>query len=158
MLPRVAWLSERRWKQVVQSMPIPCVDVIVQKRSKVLMGFRVISPYRNVWALPGGRILKHEYPEEAVRRVLYETGVSARIRNLVGVFPVMFPRHSLKRYDITLCYRTEWITGEPKPSSELRRFKWVSPRKLPANTGANYRKMIARHIQLVRHRCRDRSC
>ena len=94
--------------------------------------------------MPGGRILKHEYPVDAVRRTLDEIGVTARIRNLVGVFPVMFPRHALRRYDVTLCYRTEWIAGEPKPGSELLRFRWVSPRELPANTGANYRKMIRR--------------
>jgi ADP-ribose pyrophosphatase YjhB (NUDIX family) len=123
-------------------MPIPCVDVIVQKESKVLLGFRAIDPYRNVWALPGGRILKHEYPEDAVRRTLHELGVNSRIRNFVGVFPVMFPRHALKRYDITLCYRTDWVEGEPKRSTELLRFKWFSPRKLPKNTGANYRRMI----------------
>jgi 8-oxo-dGTP pyrophosphatase MutT (NUDIX family) len=44
------------------------------------VGFRVIDRYRNVWALPRGRILKHEYPENAVRRVLAEIGVRAKIR------------------------------------------------------------------------------
>lgn len=135
-------LSEKKWRLIVLSMPIPCVDVIVQKQSRVLMGFRAIDPYRNVWALPGGRILKHEYPEDAVRRTLREIGVTARIRDLVGVFPVMFPRHALKRYDVSLCYRAEWIRGEPKPGPELLRFKWVPPGKLPRNTGANYRRMI----------------
>jgi ADP-ribose pyrophosphatase YjhB (NUDIX family) len=142
MMRQQGRLSQRQWARVVLTMPIPCVDVIVEKESKVLMGFRVVDPYRNVWALPGGRILKHGYPEDAVRRNLDEIGVAARIRNLVGVFPVMFSRHALRRYDITLCYRTEWIAGEPKPGSQLLRFRWVSPRRLPANTGANYRKMI----------------
>jgi ADP-ribose pyrophosphatase YjhB (NUDIX family) len=141
-MPRLGRLSERRWKLVLRSMPIPCVDIIVERRGKVLVGFRTIDAYRNVWALPGGRILKHEYPEDAVQRNLDEIRVTARIRNLVGVFPVMFPRHPQKRYDITLCYRTEWIAGEPKLGSELIRFRWVSPGKLPTNTGANYKKMI----------------
>jgi len=135
-------LSEEQWAQVVRSMPIPCVDVTVEKKKTVLMGFRGIDPYRNVWALPGGRILKYKYPEDAVRRNLDEIGVTARIMNLVGVFPVIFRRHPHTRYDITLCYRTAWIAREPKPSSELLRFRWVSPGKLPTNTGANYRKMV----------------
>jgi ADP-ribose pyrophosphatase YjhB (NUDIX family) len=59
---------------------MPCVGVIVEKRSKVLMGFRAIDPYRNVWALPGGRILKHESPEDAVPRTLEE--ISVRAKNL----------------------------------------------------------------------------
>jgi len=123
-------------------MPIPCVDVVIEKQSKVLIGFRAIPPYRNVWALPGGRILKHEYPKDTVRRTLDEIGVAARIKNFVGLFPVVFPRHALKRYDITLCYKAEWIAGEPKLGSELLRFRWVPPGRLPTNTGANYRRMI----------------
>lgn len=123
-------------------MPIPCVDVVIERQSKVLIGFRAIPPYRNVWALPGGRILKHEYPKDTVRRTLDEIGVTARIRNFVGLFPVMFPRHALKRYDITLCYKAEWIAGDPKPGSELLRFRWVSPGRLPTHIGANYRRMI----------------
>ena len=70
-------LSEKHWRLVVLSMPIPCVDVIGEKESEILVGFRVIDPYRNVWALPGGRILKHEYAEDAVHRVLDEIGVKA---------------------------------------------------------------------------------
>jgi len=128
---RLGRLSEEHWRLVVLSMPIPCVDVIVEKRSKVLMGFRAIDPYRNVWALPGGRILKQEYPEDTVRRILAGIAVKTKIKSPVGVFPVRFPRHALKRYDITLCYRSEWLAGEPKPDSELVRLSWVSPRKLP---------------------------
>jgi len=127
---------------IVRSMPIPCVDVIVEKASRVLIGFRVIDPYRNVWALPGGRILKHEYPGDAAQRILREIGVKGRISDLVGVFPVKFPLHELKRYDITLCYRSQWVAGEPQADSELARFRWVSPERLPARTGANYRRMI----------------
>jgi ADP-ribose pyrophosphatase YjhB (NUDIX family) len=105
-------------------------------------GFRAIEPYKNVWALPGGRILKHEYPSQAVRRNLAEIGVTARIRSLVGVFPVMFPRHPQKRYDITLCYKASWVSGEPKPGRELHALKWFSPSKIPKSTGANYKKMV----------------
>lgn len=123
-------------------MPIPCVDVILEKQSKVLLGFRQIDPYRNVWALPGGRILKHEYPEDAVQRILGEIGVRAKNMRFVGVFPIRFPRHRLNRYDITLCYKSEWLKGEPKPDSELVRLSWVSPRRLPRRTGENYKKMI----------------
>jgi ADP-ribose pyrophosphatase YjhB (NUDIX family) len=79
-------------------MPIACVDIIVEKQSTILMGFRAIEPYRDIWTLPGGRILKGQYPEETVRRILEETGVVAEIAGVAGVFPVMFPRHPFLRY------------------------------------------------------------
>ncbi len=135
-------LSEEAWKSLLLSTPIPCVDIIVEKQSMILLGFRVTAPYRNVWALPGGRILKNEHPEETVKRILEEINVQAEIRHLTGVFPKRFPQHPQKRYDIVLCYKTEWTAGEPEPDDELTRFKWCPPKNLPAPTGGNYRKMI----------------
>ena len=123
-------------------MPIPCVDVIVEKEARILVGFRTIAPYKDVWALPGGRILKNESPEDAVRRNLNEVGISADIRRFVGVFSVRFTNHSQRRHDITLCYESEWRSGEPEPTAELTRFKWISPSQVSPSLGANYRKMI----------------
>jgi len=34
------FLQEKEWKMILRSMPIPCVDVIVEKDGKVLLGFR----------------------------------------------------------------------------------------------------------------------
>ena len=126
----------------MRSMLIPCVDVIVEKDAKVLLGFRTIRPYKNVWALPGGRIRKREYPEDTVERDLDEIGVSAEPEGFVGVFPVRFPRHPQKRYDITLCYRYTWRDDEPRSTRELIRFGWFSSVSLPKRTGANYRRML----------------
>jgi ADP-ribose pyrophosphatase YjhB (NUDIX family) len=139
ILPK-GFLPEREWKTIVRSMPIPCVDVIVEKDAKVLLGFRRIRPYRNVWALPGGRIRKHEYPLDTVERNLKEIGISAEPNRFIGVFPMKFQRDPEKRYDITLCCR--WRSGEPASTSELRRVRWFSPRRLPEPTGRNYRRMI----------------
>lgn len=102
------FLPERERKAILRLMPIPCVDVVVEKDAKVLLGFRKIRPYRRVWALPGGRIRKHEYPQDTVERNLHEIGISAEPERFVGVFPVKFPRDPQKRYDITLCYCYRW--------------------------------------------------
>jgi ADP-ribose pyrophosphatase YjhB (NUDIX family) len=123
-------------------MPIPCVDIVVEKDAKVLLGFRTIRPYRNVWALPGGRIRKHEYPHDAVKRNLDEIRISAEMERFIGVFPVKFPRDPDKRYDITLCYRCRWRSGEPMITPELIRLDWFPHARLPDPTGANYERMI----------------
>jgi ADP-ribose pyrophosphatase YjhB (NUDIX family) len=136
------FLPEKEWKMILRSMPIPCVDIVVAKDGKVLLGFRTIRPYKNVWALPGGRIRKHEYPHDAVERNLDEIGISAEMERLIGVFPVRFPRDPDKRYDITLCYRYRWRSGEPTITSELRRLDWFPHGRLPKPTGTNYERMI----------------
>ena len=135
-------LPEEDWRNVLRWMPIPCIDVIVQRDAKVLIGFRDIIPYKNLWALPGGRILKNENPRDAVKRNLREIGVSAAIEGLVGVFSVRFPMHPQRRHDLTLCYRARWKSGIPKATSELTRFRWISARQIPADMGTNYKRMI----------------
>jgi len=136
------FLADKDWKMILRSMPIPCVDIVVEKDTKVLLGFRRIRPYRNVWALPGGRIRKHEYPNDAVERNLDEIGISAEIERFIGVFPVKFPRDPDKRYDITLCYRCRWRSGEPTITPELIRLNWFPHERLPNLTGTNYERMI----------------
>jgi ADP-ribose pyrophosphatase YjhB (NUDIX family) len=86
-----------------------------------------IPPYSGVWALPGGRIRKHEHPRDTAKRVLKEIGIVADPKEFVGVFPVRFPRHPQKRYDITLCYQYIWRDGEPTSTSELVRLEWFPP-------------------------------
>lgn len=113
------FLPEEVWRTITRSMPIACVDITVEKDAKVLLGFRTIRPYRNVWALPGERIRKHEYPQDTVEHNLHEIGVSAEPEGFIGVFPAMSPRHPEKRYDITLCYRYRWRSGELTTTSEL---------------------------------------
>jgi ADP-ribose pyrophosphatase YjhB (NUDIX family) len=141
-------LPEGTWKTMMRSMPIPCVDVIVERDGQILLGFRKIVPYKNIWSLPGGRILKGENPEDAVRRHLREIDISADIEDFVGVFPMRFPNHPQKRHDITLCYKSEWRSGEPKPGAELARFKWISPGQISTEVGTNYRRMILKAFPL----------
>jgi colanic acid biosynthesis protein WcaH len=63
------------WHTILTSMPVACVDIVLEKKANVLLGFRAIPPYRGVWALPGGRIRKHEHPRDTARRVLKEIGI-----------------------------------------------------------------------------------
>jgi hypothetical protein len=44
LIPPEGFLREKDWKMILRSMPIPCVDIIVEKNAKVLLGFRTIRP------------------------------------------------------------------------------------------------------------------
>ena len=74
------------------SMPVACGDVVFEKKANVLLGFRAIPPYRGVWALPGGRIRKHEHPQDTAKRVLKEIRILADPKESVEALPVRFPR------------------------------------------------------------------
>jgi len=144
--PRNVWLSEGLWSQVKASVPIACVDVIVSdSRGAILLGWRRILPYVNVWALPGGRIHLREKICAAARRNLRAQGINAEDFFLVGVFPISFPC----RFDISICIAARHLSGNAKPDgTEFKKIGWF--KSLPHETGQNYRKMIARWRKMRR--------
>lgn len=141
------WMPERLWKQVQARIPIPCVDVILENsKAEVLLGWRKIPPYRNVWALPGGRVLKGEGLRASAKRILAQYRLSAGELFLVGVFPVKFPT----RADFTCCLASKQPRGVAEPDgSEFSSFIWA--RKIPSKIGANYRRMILRWRWMTRN-------
>ena len=141
------WMPERVWRQVKRSIPIACVDVLLENSNgEILLGWRKISPYSNVWATPGGRVARGESLRNATRRILREYGLSAGNLFLVGVFPVKFPT----RADVTICVASNKPDGLAVADGyEFSSFKWT--KKVPSNTGANYAKMILKWRLLKRN-------
>ena len=137
---RTGWMPTSLWNQVKKNMPIPCVDIILENQHReVLLGWRLIEPYRDVWALPGGRVLKGETLQSAADRILSEYGLSASSFHLVGVFPINFPTRS----DLAICLASRRTKGVATPDGfEFSSFQWAS--KLPNGLGANYRRMITK--------------
>ncbi|MBW2963174.1 NUDIX domain-containing protein [Candidatus Woesearchaeota archaeon] len=79
------------YKKIIENMPICCVDAVVHHDKKVLLVYRTEEPCKDQWWLPGGRILKNEKLEEAVKRkVLEETGLAVSIEKKFGVYEVMW--------------------------------------------------------------------
>lgn len=142
------WMPDNLWRQVKSHMPVPCVDVIVQNpRGEILLGWRKIPPYKNTWALPGGRLRRGEDLQAAGRRILADYYLTVDDFFLVGVFPISFPSRS----DIPICVATKHFAGEPKPEGrEFSNFQWT--KKLPNRLGTNYRRMIKRWRQMTRKR------
>jgi ADP-ribose pyrophosphatase YjhB (NUDIX family) len=133
------WIPDKLWSQVKRYMSIPCVDVLLENpRGEILLGWRQIPPYKDVWALPGGRVGKGEQLQTTARRILAEYGLAAREFYLVGIFPMKFPTRS----DFPVCVAARYPRGEASPDyMEFSTFHWI--RQLPKGLGANYRRMIA---------------
>jgi len=140
------WVPEARWRQVKASVPIACVDIIVSDSiGAVLLGWRIIHPYVNVWATPGGRIRMGESLAKAARRVLSSHGIVANDFYLVGVYPIKFP----SRFDISICVAAHSFSGAPVPDGiEFKKIGWF--RNLPKGTGKNYVEMIGKWRKIRR--------
>ena len=66
------------YAQVVEHMPITCVDVLIlsEDRKRFLMGLRKHQPAKGLWWFPGGRLFKGETLQDcAIRKVKEETGI-----------------------------------------------------------------------------------
>jgi len=76
----MSYLPEQEYLNIIDHIPLCCVDVIVVHNKKVLLIKRGQSEPKSVWWLPGGRIYKNETWEAAVKRkVKAETGFDVRI-------------------------------------------------------------------------------
>jgi len=140
------WMPDKLWSRVKRYMSIPCVDVLLENpRGEILLGWRQIPPYKDVWALPGGRVGKGEQLQATARRILAEYGLAAREFYLVGVFPMKFPTRS----DFPVCVAARYPRGEASPDCmEFSSFYWT--RQLPKGLGANYRRMITQWCKIKR--------
>ena len=141
---RESWIPNHLWNQVKRYMPIPCLDVVLENSlGEVLIGWRRIPPYRNVWALPGGRFHKGERIQEAAERILAEYDLSVRELFLVGVFPIGFP----SRFDLSICVASSAPDGRGvSDGKEFSALRWT--KHLPKKLGKNYRQMILRWQRL----------
>lgn len=141
-------MSERCWREATMKMPIPCVDTIVWKEHTFLMGLRTIQPYRNVWALLGGRIFRGESFAQTAIRQCKESGLRTYDPHFVGLYPVRLP----SRHDITICMAAKWKSGDPVSTTELRRYAWFEANKIDKihPIGANYKKMLKDWLTTVR--------
>jgi ADP-ribose pyrophosphatase YjhB (NUDIX family) len=117
------------------------VDTIVHREGKVLLGWRTIAPYRNVWALIGGRMYYGESFRDTSVRNCRESGLRIRGPQYLGVFPVKFPNG---RHDLSICIAARHASGDPKPTRELAKYVWVAEDQLREvdPIGGNYLKML----------------
>jgi colanic acid biosynthesis protein WcaH len=73
-------IPEETYRQIVEFMPITCVDLIIRHNNKILMVKRKNRPAKGEWWMPGGRILKNETCEDAaIRKAKEESGLDVKI-------------------------------------------------------------------------------
>lgn len=98
------------------------MGAVVVGDGALLMVQRGHEPARGAWTLPGGRVEKGEYIEDALRReVLEETGIEISIERLLGIFEVVAEPH----YVILDFLATAAARTEPTPDTDALAARWV---------------------------------
>lgn len=77
----MTFIPKEQYNEILQLLPICCVDVIILHDRKVLVIKRgQFETYGGLWWVPGGRVYKGENWDVAVRRkALEETGLKVKI-------------------------------------------------------------------------------
>ena len=108
--------------------PIPAVGVVCLKRDalggdEVLLIRRGKPPREGEWSLPGGRIERGEpVRDAALRELVEETGVEARLVGLIDVVDGLFGPDF---HYVLIDYLAEWVSGEPVAGDDAAEARFV---------------------------------
>ncbi|MCB1378882.1 MAG: NUDIX hydrolase [Alphaproteobacteria bacterium] len=112
-----------------QHLPKLGASACVWRNGRVLLAQRA-KPPAGIWALPGGHVELGESTAEAARRELMEeTGLSARLDTLVGVFDVIRrdAAGTVTLHYAIACYGGLADAGEPVAASDAQAVEWADP-------------------------------
>ena len=104
--------------------PIPAVGVVCLRGQEVLLIRRGKPPRAGEWSLPGGRIEPGEQAvDAALRELVEETGVTARITGLIDVVDGLFSEAGL--HYVLIDYAAKWVSGEPVAGDDALEARFV---------------------------------
>jgi len=91
---------------------------VTNAQGQVLM---IKSPRYGDWEFPGGQVEESETLTHAlVREVFEETGITVKVKSLVGVYS-----NTRTPSIVMLDFICEYISGKPRTSSESSQVEWV---------------------------------
>jgi len=110
--------------------PVPTVGVVCLRDDQVLLIKRGAPPRLGQWSLPGGRLEWGETTSvAALRELREETGVEARLLDLVDVVDGLFiapTTGETTRHYLMIDYAARWTSGEPVAGDDAAEARFVS--------------------------------
>src|SRR3989344_3312511 len=83
------------YQEIIENVPICCVDIVVLHKGKVLLTLRKNEPEKGKWFYQGGRLLKNEKVEDAVKRkAKEEIGIDVKVIKKIGTYEYFCKEYS----------------------------------------------------------------
>jgi colanic acid biosynthesis protein WcaH len=101
------FIPDDLYQQILESVPIACVDVAIVSGGKVLLVRRKDDPAKGQWWIPGGRVHKGEKLVEAARRkALDEVGIACHVGPIIHTDETIFPDgpYGVAIHSINTCF------------------------------------------------------
>lgn len=62
-------IPEKLYSQIIENMPILCIDFVLYHKGKALLTYRTQEPAKGEWWVQGGRVFKNETLSQALQRL-----------------------------------------------------------------------------------------
>jgi len=126
----IQFIQESLYHQIIENIPIACVDIAIVAQGAVLLVKRKDPPARGQWWVPGGRVLKGEMMREtALRKARTEAGMECHVGPLIYTAETIFPDGpgGISIHSINSCFFLYPVKHdcEPRLDEHHGEFQWV---------------------------------
>ena len=105
--------------------PILSVGAVVFRGDDVLLIRRGRAPFKGHWSIPGGKVEHGEAMRDAaLREVMEETGVTARVVGLIDAFEAL-PQAPGEPHFALIDFACEHVAGEPVAADDAMDAEYV---------------------------------
>jgi colanic acid biosynthesis protein WcaH len=124
------FIPEPLYRQMLEHLPIACVDVAIVAQGSILLLKRTTPPAENQWWLPGGRVHKGETLQAAaVRKTQQEVGIDCQISGIIYTGETIFEAGSngFPLHTINICFLAHPLDSEicPQLDQHHQTYQWV---------------------------------
>ena len=135
-------LDEQLFKIVVDSTPIISIDVLLKKDNRILLGKRVNKPAKGYFFSIGGRVMKNETINRALKRIVNdELDIQLKfVPKFISVFEHFYDNsifHNVTTHYVGLLYEyeaDEIYDLKSFPKDQHYEYKWFSINEILQDT------------------------
>ena len=127
----------------------PCAGALIVCDGKILLVKRGIEPFKGWWDIPGGFLEPGEHPRDGMlREVREETGLSVRVRELLGVYMDNYDTPDGRNiFTLTHYYIVEPNGGAPRAADDAVELRWFPLDALPEQIAFEHARVVLRDLQ-----------
>ena len=128
------FIPQNLYNQIMENVPIPCVDIAVVQDGAVLLVRHDDAPAKGQWWVPGGRVLKGEMMADTARRkAREEVGIECHIGPIVHTAETIFPDgpNGIPVHSINSCFFLYPVEKDAKPKLDEHHKEWKWVKSIP---------------------------